>query len=240
MNIDLLKIKEKDFVNEYFDMIVASGFFPRITIPTRISNSSATLIDNCLCKITTYSSSSIAGLLLTSLSDHFPYFISLAYSKSGKRTDKYIEVKQTSHVSINNFKNEIADSDIYSEINRDIDSDPNINYDIIHNILKSATKQHLAPKIVKFNKRRHKKSQWITQGIVKSISYRDKLYKPYKTTPTNTDAHERIKINLNTYNKILKSNIRMAKRNHYYSLFEKYKYNIKNTWTNIKDLLQQS
>ena len=32
----------------------------------------------------------------------------------------------------------------------------------------------------------------------------------------------------------------MTKRNHYYSLFEKYKYNIKNTWTNIKDLLQQS
>ena len=33
----------------------------------------------------------------------------------------------------------------------------------------------------------------------------------------------------------------MAKRNHCYSLFEKkYKYNIKNTWTNIKDLLQQS
>ena len=32
----------------------------------------------------------------------------------------------------------------------------------------------------------------------------------------------------------------MAKRNHYYSLFEKYKYNIKNTWTNIKDLSQQS
>ena len=237
MNIDLLKIKEKDFVNEYFDMIVASGFFPRITLPTRISNSGATLLDNFLCKITTYSSNSIAGLLLTSLSDHFPYFISLAYSKSGKRTDKYIEVKQTSHVSINNFKNEIADSDIYSEINRDIDSVPNINYDIIHNILKSATKQHLAPKIGKFNKRRHKKSQWITQGIVKSISYRDKLYKPYKTTSTNTDAHERIKINLN---KILKANIRMAKRNHYYSLFEKYKYNIKNTWTNIKDLLQQS
>ena len=67
---------------------------------------------------------------------------------------------------------------------------------MIHNILKSATKQHLASKIVKFNKHRHKKSQWITQGIVKSISYRDKLYKQYKTTPTNTDAHERIKINV--------------------------------------------
>ena len=88
INIDLLKIKEKDFVNEYFDMIVSSGLFPRITLPTGISNSNATLIDNFLCKISKHSSNSIAGILLTSLSDHFPYFISLAYPKSGKRTDK--------------------------------------------------------------------------------------------------------------------------------------------------------
>ena len=66
-------------------------------------------------------------------------------------------MKQTSHVSINNFKNERADSDIYSIIIKDIDSDPNINYDITHNTLKSANKQHLAPKIVNFKKRRHKK-----------------------------------------------------------------------------------
>ena len=136
---------------EYFDMIVSSGFFPRITLPTRISNSSVTLIDNFLCKITKHSSNSIAGILLTSLPDHFPYFIS--YSKSGKRADKYIEVKQTSHVSINNFKSEIANSDINSKMNKDIDSDPNISYDIIHNILKSATKQHLAPKITMDNSR---------------------------------------------------------------------------------------
>ena len=110
---------------------------------SNLGNSSATLLDNFLCKITKQSSHSIAGILLTSLSDHFPYFISLAYSKSGKHIDKYIEVKQTSHVSINNFKNDISDSDIYSKINKDIDSDPNNNYDIFHNILKSATKQHL-------------------------------------------------------------------------------------------------
>ena len=52
-------------------------------------------------------------------------------------------MKQTSHVSINNFKNDVADSDIYSKINKDIDSGPNNNYYIFHNILKSATKQHL-------------------------------------------------------------------------------------------------
>ena len=74
-NIDLLKIKKKDFVNDFFDMFVASGFFPRITLPTRISNSSATLIDNFMCKLTNKSENSIAGILLTclsALSDHFP------------------------------------------------------------------------------------------------------------------------------------------------------------------------
>ena len=63
MNIDLLKIKEKDFGNDFFDMLVASGFFPRITLPTRISNSSATLIDNFMCKLTNKSENSIAGIL---------------------------------------------------------------------------------------------------------------------------------------------------------------------------------
>ena len=55
----------------------------------------------------------------------------------------------------------------------------------------------------------------------------------------NTITCERLKTKLNTYNKILKLNILLAKRKHYHSIFEKYKHNIKNTWTNIKDLLQQ-
>ena len=149
-------------------------------------------------------------------------------------------MKQTSPVSLNNYKNAVAASDIYSQINKDINADPNLNYNIIHNILKTATEEHLAPKIVKFKKHRHKKTKWITQGIIKSISFRDKLYKEYRKSPMNTVTRERLKTNLNTYNKILKSNILLAKRKHYHSIFEKYTHNIKNTWTNIKDLFQQS
>ena len=77
MKIDLLKIKEKDFVNDFFDKLVASGFFLLITLPTRISNSNATLKDNCVCKLTNKSVKSITGILLSALSDHFPYFILL-------------------------------------------------------------------------------------------------------------------------------------------------------------------
>ena len=149
-------------------------------------------------------------------------------------------MKQTSPASLNNYKNVVAASDIYFQINKDINADPNINYNIVHNILKTATEEHLAPKIVEFKKHRHYKTKWITQGFIKSISFRDKLYKEYKKSPMNRFTYERFKTNLNTYNKILKSNILLAKRKHYHSIFEKYKHNNKNTWTNIKDLLQQS
>ncbi len=37
-------------------------------------------------------------------------------------------------------------------------------------------------KTIKFNKRKHKKSKWITFGIIKSISYGDDMYKKLKMT----------------------------------------------------------
>ena len=45
-NNNLLKIKEKPVFSEYFDMISAQCFFPRITLPTRFSEHRGTHIDN--------------------------------------------------------------------------------------------------------------------------------------------------------------------------------------------------
>ena len=104
-----------------------------------------------MCKLTSKSENSITGILLSALSYHFPYFISLAHSRSAKRTDKYIGVKQISPVSVTN-KNAVAASDIYSQVNKDINADPNINFHIVRTILKTATEEQLAPKTVKFKK----------------------------------------------------------------------------------------
>ena len=47
-NIDLLKINEP-IISEYFDTITSHGFFPKITLPTRIWDHHGTIIDNCIC-----------------------------------------------------------------------------------------------------------------------------------------------------------------------------------------------
>ena len=240
MNIDLLKINDRAIFSEYFDMILASGFFPSITLPTRITNRSATLIDNFLCKFTKRSSSTFAGVLLSALSDHFPYFVSLDDTRTKEHSPKYIKVKQTSTAAVTSFKDAISASNMHTQLNSNLNTDPNINYDIVHSILNKATKQYLSTKMVKYNKHRHKKSAWITHGIIKSITFRDKLYKQLKATPIDTSEYDRLKINLTTYNKILKTNIQLAKQNYYNTRFEKYKHNIKNTWSTIKDILNKN
>ena len=45
-NIDKLKLKINPLFGEFFDHVISNGCFPKITLPTRFSDQSATLIDN--------------------------------------------------------------------------------------------------------------------------------------------------------------------------------------------------
>ncbi len=45
-NIDLLKLNEKNIISEYFDIITSNSFYPKITVPTWLTNNHGTLIDN--------------------------------------------------------------------------------------------------------------------------------------------------------------------------------------------------
>ena len=95
-------------------------------------------------------------------------------------------------------------------------------------------------KTVKFNKHKHQKSNWITKGIIKSISFRDNLYKQLKATPIDTDEYHTLNTNLKIYNKILKNNIRLAKKSYYNYCFQKYKSDIKKTWSTINEILNRT
>ena len=45
-------------------------------------------------------------------------------------------------------------------------------------------------KSVKFNKYQHKLSNWITTGILKSIEFRDNLYKRLQLCPIDSPEYE--------------------------------------------------
>ena len=93
---------------------------------------------------------------------------------------------------------------------------------------------------MKFNKYKHKKSTWITQGLLASIRHRDKLYKQIKLTNPDSPEHEMLLINLKTYNVILKRSFRIAKQSYFETRFNQFKFDIKNTWKTINEILSKS
>ena len=100
-------------------------------------------------------------------------------------------------------------------MNHDVNSDPNESYAILEKSITSAMDEHMPLKTVKLNKYKHKGSPWITQDIINSIKYRDKLYKKVKSTSQNSPKYGGHKRNLATCNSILSKSIRIAKQNYF-------------------------
>ena len=61
-----------------------------------------------------------------------------------------------------------------SLLNANLAIDPNTDYEKFEKIITKTYDKHFPEKRVKFNKYRHKRSNWITSGILKSIEFRDK------------------------------------------------------------------
>ncbi len=73
-NADHFKINEKNQISEYFDMFTGHSFYPKITLPTRLSNKHGTLIDNFFCKLSESTLDTTSDILLRKFSDHQSYF----------------------------------------------------------------------------------------------------------------------------------------------------------------------
>ena len=71
-NINLLQYDTNNTVQNFIDMLSSQSFYPNINKPTRITESSATLIDNIL---TNDLHNHTAGVLISDISDHLPVFL---------------------------------------------------------------------------------------------------------------------------------------------------------------------
>ena len=77
---DLLQVNRKSIFCEFFDLLTSFSFCPKVTLPTRLSKSKGSLIDNFFVKLSDKTNSSSACILTSALSDHLPYFIALKLS----------------------------------------------------------------------------------------------------------------------------------------------------------------
>ena len=170
---------------DYFDNVISTGFFPKITLPTRIQENSSTLIDQIWSNNLEENIKSKSGIIINDISDHKMIFTFIENTAYVEKHEKYIKVEHKSQTSIKNFVEELDSMKIYDKLNQNINESPEDNYNRFANLVNSAREKHLPTKIVKYNKKKHKKSCWMTYGILESINNKNKLYKRFIQTDKN-------------------------------------------------------
>ena len=132
-NINLLKINERELFCEFFDNLIAQGFLPKITFPTRFTRTNGTLIDNIFCKCTRSNTNIKSGILINKFSDHQPYFTILPAIQPIVRTCKLTQRHQINESTLHNVDIALQKSQIITKMELNLLSDPNINYNIMEN-----------------------------------------------------------------------------------------------------------
>ena len=169
-NINLLKINDKPVIGDYFDMLTSHSFYPKITLPTRLTNNNGTLIDNILCKLTHNTLDTTSGIMTNKLSDHQPYFTILNNITLKDPPPRYVKINTNDTESINKFYQALSQSDRLNSLNETPTQDPNINYSILHETIQMAKNVHLPEKMVKFDKHKHKKI-FVDYSINNKVNY---------------------------------------------------------------------
>ena len=235
-NINLLKMHEKNSYEEFFETMLVHSYLPNITLPTRLTDTSNTLIDNVFANSAKFEA--VSGILINNISDHQAIFTIITIPRerviihtniSSNNQTTYTVKKLSSGTkpkAIFTPPNRKLDIDMFCEdvrinlvANTDNTFDESDNYKGLVKSIGDAQKKQIDSKRFKYNKYKHKKCKWITFGLLKSIEFRDNLYRELKKTPIDRDDYRNKKINLRTYNRIINRSKTYLKKRYYAEKF---------------------
>ena len=232
-NIDLLNCGSSPVVNNFVDVLQSNFLLPSISLPTRITDRSSTLIDNILFTPTKYTPKS--GNLLVGISDHLPQFLIFDNFKTNTaQAPRFYRM----------WKN--FDKDKFAADFQQIDwdrllsleqEDPDISFENFINKINNLIDIHVPLK--KLSRKQIKKGckPWITKGLKISIRKREDLKKSMlkeRNKIQKTELENRFKYYKNQIVKLT----RKSKTNHFKKYFNDNIKNSKNIWAGINEIIK--
>ena len=227
-NIDLLKINSHTDSENFLNTLGSSCFLPHILKPTRITDHSASLIDNIF--FNSLEHYTISGNLVYALTDHLPNFI--IFNKfSALRNNLKVYKRDFSTLDEAAMIEEVRTvnwESTYSSL-----KDPSFMFDTFYDKISQIIDKHIPIKQLSRKELKLKSKPWITPAIKKSISVKNRLYKKYLKTKS-VHHHSKFKYYRNKLNHLLK----LSKRSYYNNYFLVNSNNPKRVWNGIKEIVR--
>ena len=226
-NIDLLNQRDK-YTSQFLNNMYAISLVPFINIPTRITDHSATLIDN----IFTNNRKIIRTAVLQSdISDHFPIFMSIDVNVCRKSFSA--KCASTFTYSLNKHNILLLNNALLNADWSSVDNTPNPDcaYDLFLSVLQNNININLP--IAKQTNSFQSKQPWMTASLLKSIKHKNVLYHQYLSKKICKQVYA-------SYKNTLINLIRQRKREYYYNFINEHRNNSKAIWDVMNKLLGRS
>lgn len=205
---------------DFLSMTMSENIIPHITLPTRITERSATLIDHILVKHDkhTLDEPITTGNLYCDITDHLPNFILFGQGCKTRQIRPMVRIFGEKNIRKFQTKVESTDWNILEQTKSCNDA-----YNLFAEKMKTAYQESFPLK--RLSRKKQKDKKWLTQGIKNSIKTKHKLHQRYLDKPIDSR-----KENYKRYKNILTSACRTAEERYYKDLLSNKKSTVKHLW----------
>ena len=148
--------------NDFINTLHSYSFYPNINIPTRVTATSKTIIDNIITNI--HNTKIESGVIVTDISDHFPVFLSANLDQKGQSPRPPVKTRVVNERTLHRLAESMQAKEwdtVY------LCTDPNTAYNrLVDEISKSI---HTCLPIRSVTRSRLDQTPWLTKGLLNSI-----------------------------------------------------------------------
>ncbi len=231
-NMDYIKLEQHRNTEDLLGTFLTNGLIPTITKPTRITHTSATLIDNIYINVAN-SSKIESAILMQDISDHLPILTCF-----GCRNFKPKIMPNVFHKRLINDDAKEQMGKKLTEINWTYLENMNVNqaYNEFSNKLNNIVEAIAPLQTITIPASHVIRDPWMTSGLINSSRTMNELHKKKLCKDKNHPYyHEYIRYR-NYFNKLKQT----AKQSYYDNILKRYQYDIRKTWGVINSLIGRS
>ena len=229
-NLNLLNLAIHNKTEEYYNMLVANSFKPIITIPTRVTEHSQTIIDHIWTNDLTIDK--ISGYVhVTDLSDHLPC---IAVFNTNEKYEGYrhITSRNLSDGNRETFRKSIHDAeDKLINICNDESVPLQDKYDTYFKHIKNTYNECFPIRTRKVHEKTFRKP-WITESILKDMEKRNKAFGKKSKSRKAKAKYKELKEDVET-------KLEASRTKYYRERLSRCSDNIKNKWDVIREIINR-
>ena len=185
-NMDFLKHSVHKRTHDFIELNLDNNLLPTITRPTRITNNSATLIDNIMVSQSLLTNID-SRIIIDDISDHLPSLVKFNDLLQKTNMAKTITSRNLNEKNLTKIKDVLMTTDWSTVITENVDE----SFDSFHSVLLMTLDNHAPIVTRKLSNKSYRREPWVTPSLLRSINTQKKLYT--KSIKSNASARETTK-----------------------------------------------